>query len=186
MNSEPSSVEDDATLVGRASGGDKTAFATLLGRYSGRIFQMALRILGDRADAEDVVQEVSVTTWRRLSELTDPAAVRTWIFRVTHRQCLNVLRGRRPQELIDLIPDMAANHPVCDPPRMAEAVAAFRALNVALTHLSPPQLHTWLLAEIHGLPHLEIARISGGTEEAARARLARARLRLAAEMRAWR
>jgi RNA polymerase sigma-70 factor (ECF subfamily) len=166
---ELSSVEDDATLVSRALDGDQNAFSTLLNRYSQRIFLMALRILGDRADAED-----------------DPAAVRTWLFRVAHRQCLGVLRARRDHELTGAVPDLAASHPASDPQRMAEAIAAVRALAAALTELPPPQRKTWLLAEIHGLPHLEIARLDGGTEQAARARLARARVRLATAMRAWR
>jgi RNA polymerase sigma-70 factor, ECF subfamily len=183
---ELSSVEDDATLVSRALDGDHDAFSMLLSRYSRRIFLMALRILGDRADAEDVAQEVSVTAWRRLSELSDPAAVRTWLFRVAHRQCLGVLRARRDHELIGAVPDLAASHPASDPHRMAEAIAAVRALDAALAELPPPQRKTWLLAEIHGLPHLEIARLDGGTEQAARARLARARVRLATAMRAWR
>ncbi|MBP2321556.1 RNA polymerase sigma-70 factor (ECF subfamily) [Kibdelosporangium banguiense] len=179
-------MEDDATLVGRALSGDHQAFSMLLGRYSERIFLMALRILGDRADAEDVAQEVSVTAWRRLSELSDPAAVRTWLFRVAHRQCLGVLRTRRDHVLTDAVPDLAASHPASDPQRMAEAIAAVQALRQALADLPPPQRKTWLLAEIHGLPHLEIARLDGGTEQAARARLARAKVRLAVAMRAWR
>lgn len=173
---------DDATLVGRATSGDHDAFEILLGRYTHRVFLMALRMLGSAADAEDVAQEVSVTAWRSLSDLSDPAAVRTWLFRVAHRQCLGVLRTRRHYEQLD------TNLPttVTDPQRVVEAVASFDALTAALAQLSNPQRRTWLLAEIHGLPHLEIARLSGGTEEAVRSRLARARGRLALAMRAWR
>jgi RNA polymerase sigma-70 factor, ECF subfamily len=175
---------DDATLVSRATSGDRAAFETLLSRYTHRVFLMALRMLGSRADAEDVAQEVCMTAWRSLSELTDPAAVRTWLFRIAHRQCLGVLRARRNHE--ELTSDLPTHHPATDPQRMAEAVAGVHALNAALAQLSMSQRRTWLLAEIDGLPHLEIARLSGGTEEAVRSRLARARGRLALAMRAWR
>jgi RNA polymerase sigma-70 factor, ECF subfamily len=178
---ELSEVED-ATLVALATSGDREAFETLLGRYTHRVYLMALRMLGSRADAEDVAQEVSVTAWRRLAELTDPAAVRTWLFRVAHRQCLGVLRARRTYEQLDTdVPTTAA-----DPQRVVEAVVGVQALSLALAGLSLTQRRTWLLAEVHGLPHLEIARLSGGTEEAVRSRLQRARGRLAQSMRAWR
>jgi RNA polymerase sigma-70 factor (ECF subfamily) len=186
LPSEELSEAADADLVVRATAGERAAFEALMVRYGDRVFLMALRILGSRADAEDVAQEVSVIAWRRLSDIADPAAVRTWIFRVTHRQCMSVLRSRRGYELMDVIPEQAANYPASDPQRMAEAFAGVHALNAALAQLPSPQRHVWLLAEIHGLPYLEIARISGGTEEAVRGRLARARGRLALAMRAWR
>jgi RNA polymerase sigma-70 factor, ECF subfamily len=177
------SVVDDATLVALARTGDHTAFETLLGRYNNRVFLMALRILGSFADAEDVAQEVSVAAWRHLASITEPAAVRTWLFRVAHRQCLGVLRARRTQELTDTVPDRP--DPTADPQRSTETRLATHALHTALATLTDPQRHTWLLFEIHGLPHLEIARLSGGTEDAVRSRLARARAHLAHTMRAW-
>ncbi|MFD1044219.1 RNA polymerase sigma factor [Kibdelosporangium lantanae] len=182
MRTAELSEVEDATLVTMATAGDHEAFETLLGRYKHRIYLMALRILGSPADAEDVAQEVSVTAWRNLAELTDPAAVRTWLFRVTHRQCLAVLKTRRNHEQLDL--DLPA--PTADPQRVVEAEAGVHALSLALTRLSSNQRRTWLLAEVHGLPHLEIARLSGGTEEAVRSRLQRARGTLAHAMRAWR
>jgi RNA polymerase sigma-70 factor, ECF subfamily len=186
LPTEELSEVEDATLVARARTGDRSAFEALMARYSDRVLLMALRMLGSRADAEDVTQEVSMIAWRHLADITEPAAVRTWLFRVTHRQCLAVLKSRRNYELLDVIPDLAANYPASDPQRMAEAIAGVHALNAALAQLPSLQRRVWLLAEIHGLPYLEIARISGGTEEAVRGRLARARGRLALAMRAWR
>nr|WP_189221366.1 RNA polymerase sigma factor [Saccharothrix coeruleofusca] len=183
----------DAELVSSAVRGDRAAFELLVDRFSGRVLGMALRMLGDRADAEDVTQEVFVTAWCGLSALTEPAAVRTWLFRVAHRQCLAVLRsraGRRTDPAAEL-PDWGAT-PVGagvvprDPERSAEALAALEALWRALRGLPPAQRAVWLLAELDGLSYAEIADALGTTEESVRGRLARARHQLAATMRAWR
>jgi RNA polymerase sigma-70 factor (ECF subfamily) len=185
---------DDATLVTRARDGDMAAFEMLLRRHSDRVYRLALRMLGDRAEAEDVTQEVFVTAWRRLAGLSDPAAVRTWLFRITHRHCLTLLRkrkGRRTDPTTPL-PDFGApvghakNHGSSDPQRAAEAGAGLDALRRALAQLPPPQRAVWLLAEVDGLSYAEIAIVIGASEEAVRGRLSRARTRLAEVMRAWR
>lgn len=183
----------DAELVSCVVRGDRAAFEALVGRFSGRVLGLALRMLGDRADAEDVTQEVFVAAWRGLPELVEPAAVRTWLFRVAHRQCLVVLRrraGRRTEPAAEL-PDWGAT-PVgagavpSGPERSAEAVAALEALWRALRELPPAQRAVWLLAEVDGLSYAEVAVAVGTTEESVRGRLARARHQLAATMRAWR
>ncbi|MCP2164540.1 RNA polymerase sigma-70 factor, ECF subfamily [Goodfellowiella coeruleoviolacea] len=186
---------DDATLATRAAEGDVAAFEMLLRRYQDRVFGMSLRMLADRAEAEDVAQEVFVTAWRRLGELADPGAVRTWLFRIAHRQCLGVIRKRRDRrtEPTDTLPDStgtavgtAGVDGSIDPQRATEAGAGVRALYRALRQLPPPQRAVWLLAEVDGLSYAEIAQVVGATEQAVRGRLSRARARLAEVMRAWR
>ena len=185
---------DDATLATRAAMGDVLAFEALLRRHSDRVYGLALRILGDRAEAEDVAQEVFVVAWRRLSELADPGAVRTWLFRIAHRHCLTLLRKRkgRRTDPSDPLPDVgcpvghAVNQASTDPQRAAETGAGLDALRCALRQLPPPQRAVWLLAEIDGLSYAEIAIVIGASEQAIRGRLSRARSRLAEVMRAWR
>jgi RNA polymerase sigma-70 factor (ECF subfamily) len=185
----------DAMLAVRAAEGDAEAFERLLLRYRGGVYRLAIRMLGDPVEAEDVAQEVFLTAWRHLPELTDPAAVRTWLFRIAHRQCLGLFRTRRSRrtEPTDAFPDSAViavggAAPVgwFDPPRVAEAGAGVRALGVAVAGLSPPQRAVWVLAEVEGLPFAEIAQVVGTTEQAVRGRLSRARARLAEVMRPWR
>ncbi len=69
---------DVVTLVVRAREGDVDAFASLVDRYEVRLLRFAMRTLGDRQDAEDVVQDTLVQAWRSLAALDAPAAFGTW------------------------------------------------------------------------------------------------------------
>ncbi|RZS44989.1 RNA polymerase ECF family sigma subunit [Herbihabitans rhizosphaerae] len=193
---EQSTVDiPDAVIAARAADGDVAAFEMLVNRYSERVRRLALRMLHDPEEAEDVTQEVFVTAWRRLSELIDPAAVRTWLFRIAHRQCLALLRKRADrrthptEELSDIIGTVVGSSGgdgvSADPQRAAVAGAGVRALRVALRQLPPGQRVAWLLAEVDGLSYAEIALVVGASEQAVRGRLSRSRTRLAEVMRGW-
>ncbi|MGH3494682.1 MAG: sigma factor, partial [Sciscionella sp.] len=65
----PAAEIDDATLVARARDGDMRAFELLVSRFQRRIYALAVRMLGSAAEAEDVVQDVFITAWRRLPEI---------------------------------------------------------------------------------------------------------------------
>ncbi|MDA3645922.1 sigma-70 family RNA polymerase sigma factor [Saccharopolyspora indica] len=181
----------DAVLAERIAAGDDEAFEQLVHRCSASLLRLALRMLGDRADAEDVVQEAFVTVWRRAGELVEPAALRTWLFQVVRRRCLIVLRARRTRrtEPVWSVPEqrsMAGCAPLADPQRAAEAAAGVLDLLHALAALPSPQREVWLLAEIDGLSYQEIGRRVGAGEQAVRGRLFRARVALADALRAWR
>ena len=61
------------------------------------LFRLAYRMLGDRGEAEDAVQETFVVVWRQLPTLVDPQAFRAWIYHIATRRCLNVLQRRSRQ-----------------------------------------------------------------------------------------
>ncbi|MGY2063670.1 RNA polymerase sigma factor, partial [Nocardia gipuzkoensis] len=67
----PEAALDDATLAGRARDGDVRAYEQLVLRYQGPMFRLAAKMLADRAEAEDVTQEVFLTAWRRIAQLQD-------------------------------------------------------------------------------------------------------------------
>ncbi|MER7011084.1 sigma-70 family RNA polymerase sigma factor [Saccharopolyspora sp. NPDC000359] len=181
----------DAVLAERIAAGDDVAFEQLVHSCSGPLLGMALRMLGDRAEAEDVVQDAFITVWRRAGDLREPAALRTWLFQIARRRCLIVLRTKRTRrtDLVWSVPEQRAVHggaPIADPQRAAEAGAGVLDLLRALAALPPAQREVWLLAEIDGLSYLKIGERVGAGEQAVRGRLFRARVALADALRAWR
>lgn len=84
----------EAAMVGRAQDGDEVSFEALVRRYQSPVFGLARRMLGDRGEAEDAVQDTFVVVWRRLPTLADADLFRAWVFQIATRRCLNMLRSR--------------------------------------------------------------------------------------------
>jgi RNA polymerase sigma-70 factor (ECF subfamily) len=182
---EPGSALDDATLVSRARDGDVHSYEQLVMRYQAPMYRLAHRMLANRGDAEDVVQEVFLTAWRRLPQLREDAAFVGWLYRTTTNRCLNVIRARRPQEELD--PEATASpRGEGQPERAAQVGEQVTALHSALQGLTPQQRACWLLREVHGRSYEEIGRIVGAGTAAVRGRIARARAQLAEVMMPWR
>jgi RNA polymerase sigma-70 factor, ECF subfamily len=175
----------DATMVARARDGDTHAFEALVRRYQRPIYRLAVRMLYDRGEAEDVTQEVFVTAWRRLPEIHDDQAIRAWLYRIATNRCLNILRARKPVSPLfeEVIP---AASPAASPEARAEAHERLVALRVALDRLTAEQRACWLLREMEELSYAEIAGILHTTPQAVRGRLARARAELGEAMISWR
>ena len=180
---------DDATLVVRAREGDLTAFEALVARYQKRIYQLALRMTRDLADAEDITQEVFLTAWRRLPQIQQEAAISGWLYTTATNRCLSLLRKRRPTTELD--EQTSAGEPAWtapvgqDPQRSAQTTAQLEALSEALGQLTAEQRAVWLLREAHGRSYQEIARIVDTTPDSVRGRLSRARVQLAELMSPW-
>jgi RNA polymerase sigma-70 factor (ECF subfamily) len=149
------------------------------------MFRLAAKMLADRAEAEDVVQEVFLNAWRRLHQLADDAAFVGWLYRMTTNRCLNVIRARRPKIDVDLD---TAESPRTDtmPEHAVQVSTQMAALNEALQELTPEQRACWLLREVHGLSYAEIGVIVAANATAVRGRIARARAYLSEVMKPWR
>ncbi|HEY0807415.1 MAG TPA: sigma-70 family RNA polymerase sigma factor [Pseudonocardiaceae bacterium] len=175
---------DDATLVARAREGDLRAYERLVLRFQGPMYRLAVRMLANRADAEDVVQDVFLTVWRRLGQLQEDGAFVGWLYRMTTNRCLNVIRARKPTSEVEL-EQHEVRTPGSRPEQMAETSAQMTALAAALAQLTGEQRACWLLREVHGRSYEEIARIVGSTRTAVRGRIARARAQLAEVLAPW-
>ncbi|WP_221356407.1 RNA polymerase sigma factor [Streptomyces beigongshangae] len=177
---------DDTLLAVRAAEGDEDAFAVLVQRHAPALIRLAARLLGNRAEAEDAVQDAFISAWRRLPEFRNRSSFGTWMYRILTNRCLNVLRSRRPVASLDAARDVPAPEHSASPARMAEARDAVRELRAALDLLSVEQRACWVLRELDGRSYEFIADAVGISQEAVRARVFRARRCLTRAMGAWR
>jgi RNA polymerase sigma-70 factor, ECF subfamily len=152
---EPLALE---RLVSRTGQGDPRAFAELYERTSSRLFGVCLRMLRDRNEAEDVLQEVFVTVWRRARDF-DPtlAAAATWLITLTRNKAIDRLRqqrARRPLAPIDL-EALADERP--GPAVHAQASQEYRRLQECLDELEPKHRRSVREAFFGGDTYKELA-----------------------------
>lgn len=157
MQAEPSQI-DDNELLSAIAGGDEAALGAIYDRYRLILFGLILRILNDRPEAEDVLQEAFVQVWRRAADF-DPSRGRafTWLVTIARSRALDRLRavGSRAR-VVDEATQTAPNE-VGD--AAADALRSEQASIVrrALAELPNEQRRTLLLAYFEGLTQTEIA-----------------------------
>ena len=188
-------VLSEATVVARAQDGDTAAFEQLMQTYQAELFRLAYRMLHDRGEAQDVVQDTFVLVWRKLPTLADPQAFHGWIYQIATRSCLQVsrTRARRRTDLTSgTDADFEARSQTLDaergtgPPEVAQATAQRESLDVVLADLPGDQRACWVLKELHDLTYPEIAFVTGVPVSTVRGRIARARQTLTVRMAPWR
>jgi len=175
-------VSDDTLLVLYANG-DAEAARTLTLRLAPRALGYSGRILGDRAEAEDVVQEAMLRLWRMAPDWRPgEAQVSTWLYRVVSNLCLDRKRAqkRRPAVTLDDAPDLAAGGPDAVTRMMQDQRMA--ALNDALATLPERQRQAVVLRHIEGLANPEIALVLDIGVEAVESLTARGKRTLTAAL----
>lgn len=151
-------VSDDALLVLYANG-DADAARALNVRLTPRVFGQALRLLGDRAEAEDVAQEAMLRLWRIAPQWRrGEAKVTTWLYRVVSNLCTDRLRKRRETDL-SAVPE--AQDDRIGPEGALLQEARFGALRDALAQLPDRQQQAVSLRHLEGLTNPQIAEIMG-------------------------
>lgn len=169
---------DDETLLLLYAGGDGAAAAILLGRMAPRLLAFAARMLNDRAEAEDVVQEAMLRLWHVAAEWrTGEARVSTWLYRVAANLCTDRLRRRRGVAL-DAVAEPEDGRPGVVAGMMEAERAA--ALDAALARLPERQRQAVVLRHLEGLANPEIAEILGVGVEAVESLTARGKRALTA------
>src|SRR5919206_397876 len=162
---------DLSQLLARAGMGDRAAFATLYERSSSHLFAVVLRICRDRAQAEDILQEVYVNVWRAASGF-DAAQSQplTWLTSIARNRAIDSLRRAQTQPQLqstttddDEDPDVydttADDQP--GPLELLSRASDARALSHCMQDLNAPQRQSLALAFYDGLSHAEVAEKMG-------------------------
>lgn len=91
----------EARLARMALKGDQQAFAEIVGLYQDKLYHMAFRMLSNRQEAEDVVQETFLRVYRNLDRYDESMKFSTWIYRIATNLCIDRLRKRKPSYSLD-------------------------------------------------------------------------------------
>jgi RNA polymerase sigma-70 factor, ECF subfamily len=148
-------AQPDFGVLRKAQRGDERAFSLIVRAYEVPVFNYVLRLVGDRALAEDLTQEVFIRVFQGLPKFSLRSKFTTWLFQVTKNRVLDELRAseRRPRALVAL--DDAPPLEVVDAP--VEQVETIDALWSAVDKLNPDLKMALLLRDVVGLSYNEIA-----------------------------
>jgi RNA polymerase sigma-70 factor, ECF subfamily len=170
---------DEMALVERCRRGDLAAFEELYRVHAGRLFSVACRMLGNPADAEDLLQEIFLSAHRKLESFRGESALGTWLYRLATNHCLDYLRSRaaRTNQLTDALDDEVG---LFEPGRrgLAEQTITKMDLERALAQLPDGCRAAFVLHDIEGLEHREVAAALGIAEGTSKSQVHKARLRL--------
>lgn len=170
----------DLDQITRAAAGEVAAVRALVNRYSPGVLTLATRMLGDRAEAEDVTQETFLRAWKALPDWEPRAKFSTWLHRVALNLCYDRLRRRRELTAGDDLPERADSglgpHDTLDQAQRVSAVEA------AINRLPERQSAALTLCALQGHSQAEAAEIMDISIEALESLLARARRSLRATL----
>lgn len=169
---------DDLPLVESLRRGEPEAFERFVLAYQHRVFSIALRMLGDRGEAEEVAQEVFLRVHRSIRGFRGDAKLSTWLYAIASRLCLNRLKspsrtGRAGEAALMQMADARPN-----PGAILDASEAEAALHRAIAALDDEQRIVVVLRDLHGLAYEEIAAALELPLNTVRSRLHRARMAL--------
>jgi len=180
-------AEDEAELVAALKAGDDAAFERLVRDYGGRMLAVAGRLVGDGAEAKDVVQEAFLSAFRAIDRFEGTARLSTWLHRITVNAALMRLRSRRrhPEEPLDpWLPQFEASGHLASPgepwqPQSALEKAELRAeVRKRIDELPEIYRTVLMLRDIEGLENEEVAGLLGVNVGTVKTRLHRARMAL--------
>jgi RNA polymerase sigma-70 factor (ECF subfamily) len=186
-------AEDDE-LIRAAQKGDRSAFDTLVRRYDRSVLRLALHMLGNEQDAQDVHQDAFIKAYRHLSNFRFECSFYTWLYRIVTNLCLDQLRRRKSRkedpatvldaagEEMDLMANVQDERAMANPARELDRKNMNAAIQGALDALTPRERTVFELKHYQGLKLRTIGEMLSTTEETAKNTLFRATRKLRARL----
>lgn len=180
----PDDHDGERALARRAAAGDETAFERLYHAHSGRVFALCMRMSGSRQRATELTQDVFVHIWQRLGTFRGESALASWIHRLTVNFVLSSVRAERRRQEHEISEEESdgaqlkgdagwppVNGAIARPKSAEDAIDLERAIAA----LPPGARTVFVLHDVEGYRHDEIAQMTGTAEGTCRAQLHRAR-----------
>ena len=174
--------------------GDRNEFSRLVEIYSGKLYRLGLKMLGNPQDAEDILQETFLKAFRSIRNFNGRSSLSTWLYRIAINEALMHLRRKHPDTLsIDEPGETGTDEQeplqivdwCCMPERELMSNEVKRKLDQAVEELPASLRAVFVLRDIEELSTLETAEVLGLSETAVKTRLSRARMRLREELSAY-
>jgi RNA polymerase sigma-70 factor (ECF subfamily) len=177
----------DTHLMHRLQQGDLTAFEDLISRHRESVVNLAYRFMGDRAEAEDALQEVFLRVFRARERYEPTARFSTWLYRIATNYCLNAVKARRSDRWTSLhavdgdgeafLPEIASEREPA-PEERAEQTELAEVVRRAVESLPESQRMAIVLNKYHGQSYQEVAEAMELSVMAVKSLLMRARVNL--------
>jgi RNA polymerase sigma-70 factor (ECF subfamily) len=164
----------EAELLARCRAGDVDAFEMLYRQHAGRIYALACRMSGSAEEAEDLLQEIFLQAYRKLDSFKGDAAIGTWLYRLAINRCLDFVRSQQAKMDRATDPlDSKACTGTMDPSVRLD-------LDRALRQLPAGYREAFVLHDVEGFDHKEVAVMLGIAEGTSRSQVFKARMKLRA------
>jgi RNA polymerase sigma-70 factor (ECF subfamily) len=161
MSQNESDAIREKLLVVGAQDRDKRAFTELVTRYERRILYYLHRLLGRDADLADVLQEIWIRVFLRITTLHAPEAFRVWLYKIAHDVVVDQLRKNKRRRIADLEDSHVAEAAIASDSNEFELLEDAELVHLTLERLSLPHREVLTLRFLEGLDLSEIAQVLG-------------------------
>lgn len=186
MPPDHGAAPDDAQLVARSLRQDHEAFGQLIDRHASAIVNLAYRMVGNRAEAEDMAQEAFLTAFKALATFRADSKFSTWLYRIAANKCKDWLRAKRPgQGPYDLDAEEVLDSHVAEhrtPEVLLSQQQVAQELEQAIQRLPPLYREAFVLKHVEGLSYEEMEEILGVNGDTLKMRVYKGRLQLSREL----